>query len=97
MSDQISIVSKPRRCEGLRWRTDGEDGQIIILHKREFPLPKILNPVAAEIFFLCDGERTVEDIIVAINERFDVEDLGRVSEEVKECIRFFLQSGIVEV
>lgn len=97
MSVAISIMSRPEREDDLRWRRDGEEDQIVILHKDEFPLPQILNPTAAEIFLQCDGKKTVEEIVEAVSSKFNVDDLEALTSEVKRCITRFRDKGIVKV
>ena len=92
----LSIANRPRICDNLRWRRDGEDEQIIILSKEEFPLPLILNPTASRIFLLCDGEHTVEDIAQALCDEFDMEDFSIVLEDVKKQAGYFSDKGILK-
>lgn len=96
MSRKISIMSKPRIAPNLRWRVDGENDQIVIVHKDDFALPRILNPVAAKIFRLCDGNNTVEAIAEKVAEEFKGKDYSSLLSEVKECARLFVEKGILE-
>lgn len=109
MSQTISIMSKPRgnglasnsqshkprKSAGLRWRIDGEDDQIVIVHRDNFALPRILNPVAAKIFLLADGNNSVEEIAREIADEFAADNFSRVLTEVRECARNFSENGIL--
>ncbi len=95
MSQTISIVNSPKRSDDVVWRRDGEDEQIIVLSKEEFPLPVILNPAASRIFLLCDGKNTLEDIAQALMREFDLEDFSVAVADVKRQIEYFLDKGIV--
>lgn len=88
-------MNRPKKASGLRWRSDGENDQIVIVHRDTFALPRILNPVAAKIFLLADGNMTVEDIAGAIAEEFAADDFGKVVSEVKECVQKFSENGIL--
>ena len=96
MSRKISIMSKPRIAPNLRWRVDGENDQIVIVHKDDFALPRILNPVAAKIFHLCDGNNTMEAIAEKVAGEFEIADFSILLSEVSECARLFVEKGILE-
>lgn len=51
-----------------------------------------LNPTAAEVLGLCDGERSLEDIIVAMTERYHGSD---VSDDVRELVDGMTQRGLL--
>lgn len=53
-----------------------------------------LNGAAALIFELCDGTRTVEQIVTAV--RAEVPEGGLGAVEVSECIDRFRSEGLVE-
>jgi len=89
-------MSKPRKALDLRWRVDGENDQIVIVHKDNFALPRILNPVAAKIFRLCDGNNTIGAIAEKVAEEFAVTDFSKLLSEVSECASLFVEKGILE-
>lgn len=96
MSQKISIMSKLKKARDLRWRIDGENDQIVIVHKDNFALPRILNPVAAKIFLLSDGDNTIEAIAGNIADEFDNADFKVILKEVSECVDLFIEKGILE-
>jgi len=51
-----------------------------------------LNPTAAEVLRLCDGERSVDDIVSALSLRYDGADVG---DDVRELIDAMTQRGLV--
>ena len=51
-----------------------------------------LNPTAAEVLELCDGERSLEDIVGALSERYQGAD---VREDVVELVDAMAQRGLV--
>lgn len=93
----MSIFNKPRISDGVIWRRDGEDNQIILLSKEGLALPLILNPTAARIFLLCNRENTLEDIAKVLCAEFGLEDFKMVLEDVTEQVKYFIDKGIIEV
>jgi len=89
-------MSKPKKARDLRWRIDGDSDQIVIVHKDNFALPRILNPVAAKIFLLCDGDNTIEVIAQNIADEFDNADFNGILAEVRGCADLFIEKGILE-
>ena len=51
-----------------------------------------LNPTAAEVLELCDGERSLDDIVGALAARYDGADLG---DDVRELVDAMTQRGLV--
>ena len=51
-----------------------------------------LNPTAAEVLELCDGERSVDDIVGALSARYEGADLRA---DVLELVDAMTQRGLV--
>jgi pyrroloquinoline quinone biosynthesis protein D len=51
-----------------------------------------LNPTAAEVLELCDGERSLDDIVGALSTRYDGADLR---DDVLELVDAMAQRGLV--
>jgi pyrroloquinoline quinone biosynthesis protein D len=51
-----------------------------------------LNPTAAEVLELCDGERSLDDIVGALSARYDGTD---VRDDVHELVDAMTQRGLV--
>jgi pyrroloquinoline quinone biosynthesis protein D len=51
-----------------------------------------LNPTAAEVLELCDGERSLDDIVGALSARYDGADLR---DDVQELVDAMTQRGLV--
>ena len=51
-----------------------------------------LNPTAAEVLELCDGERSLDDIAGALSARYDGAD---VRDDVAELVDDMAQKGLV--
>lgn len=66
----MNLQQKPIIPETIVWRE--ELGDVIILNSETEEL-KLLNPTAAFIWGLCDGEHSVENIVGLMLDTFDVE------------------------
>lgn len=96
MSQEISITNSPKVLNDVIWRRDGENDQIIILSKVDLALPLILNPSAARIFSLCNGENTLEDIANNLCAEFGLDDFGMVLKDVRIQVEYFIKKAIVK-
>jgi pyrroloquinoline quinone biosynthesis protein D len=82
-------VTRPRLVTGARLRYDDvrEEHQLLI------PEGVVrLNPTAAEVLGLCDGERSLDDIVGELSARYDGAD---VREDVREMVDAMAQRGLV--
>jgi pyrroloquinoline quinone biosynthesis protein D len=82
-------MTRPRLVTGARLRYDEvrEEHQLLI------PEGVVrLNPTAAEVLELCDGERSLDDIVGALSARYDGVDLGN---DVQELVDAMAQRGLV--
>jgi pyrroloquinoline quinone biosynthesis protein D len=82
-------MTRPRLVTGARLRYDDvrEEHQLLI------PEGVVrLNPTAAEVLGLCDGERSLDDIVGELSERYDGAD---VREDVREMVDAMAQRGLV--
>jgi pyrroloquinoline quinone biosynthesis protein D len=82
-------VTHPRLVTGARLRYDDvrEEHQLLI------PEGVVrLNPTAAEVLGLCDGERSLDDIVGELSARYDGADLR---EDVREMVDAMAQRGLV--
>jgi pyrroloquinoline quinone biosynthesis protein D len=66
-------VTRPRLVTGARLRYDEVREEHLLL----VPEGAVrLNPTAAAVLELCDGERSLEDIIGVLSQRYDGSDVG---------------------
>ncbi len=82
-------MTRPRLVTGARLRYDEvrEEHQLLI------PEGVVrLNPTAAEVLELCDGERSLDDIVGAVSARYDGAD---VRDDVVELVDAMAQKGLV--
>ena len=82
-------MTRPRLATGARLRYDEVREEHLLL----IPEGAVrLNPTAAEVLELCDGERSIDDIAAALSTRYDGADLR---DDVVELIDAMAQKGLV--
>jgi pyrroloquinoline quinone biosynthesis protein D len=82
-------VTRPRLVTGARLRYDEVREEHVLLVPEGVVR---LNPTAAEVLELCDGERSLDDIVGALAARYDGADLG---DDVQELVDAMAQRGLV--
>jgi len=82
-------VTRPRLVTGARLRYDEVREEHLLL----IPEGVVrLNPTAAEVLELCDGERSLDDIVGALSARYGGADLRG---DVHELVGAMAQRGLV--
>jgi pyrroloquinoline quinone biosynthesis protein D len=82
-------VTRPRLVTGARLRYDEVREEHLLL----VPEGAVrLNPTAAAVRELCDGERTVDDIVGVLTVRYDGAD---VSDDVRELVNGMAEKGLL--
>jgi pyrroloquinoline quinone biosynthesis protein D len=82
-------MTRPRLVTGARLRYDDVREQHMLL----VPEGAVrLNPTAAEVLELCDGERSLDEIVVVLSDRYDGADLG---DDVRGLVDGMAQKGLV--
>jgi pyrroloquinoline quinone biosynthesis protein D len=82
-------VTRPRLVTGARLRYDDVREEHVLL----IPEGAVrLNPTAAEVLELCDGERSLDEIVGELSARYDGADLR---DDVVELIDALCQRGLV--
>jgi pyrroloquinoline quinone biosynthesis protein D len=82
-------VTRPRLVTGARLSYDDVREEHILL----IPEGVVrLNPTAAQVLELCDGERSLDDIAGALSERYEGAD---VRDDVVELVDAMAQKGLV--
>ena len=82
-------MTRPRLVTGARLRYDDVRDE----HQLLIPEGVVrLNPTAAEVLELCDGERSLDDIVGALSARYDGADLR---DDVLELVDAMAQRGLV--
>lgn len=82
-------MTRPRLVTGARLRYDEVREEHVLL----IPEGVVrLNPTAAEVLELCDGERSLDDIAGALSARYDGAD---VRGDVRELLGAMARRGLV--
>ena len=82
-------MTRPRLVTGARLRYDDVREEHVLL----IPEGVVrLNPTAADVLELCDGERSLDAIVGAVSARYDGAD---VREDVQELVAAMAQRGLV--
>jgi pyrroloquinoline quinone biosynthesis protein D len=82
-------MTRPRLATGARLRYDDVREEHLLL----VPEGAVrLNPTAAEVLGLCDGERSLDDIVGVLSARYDGADLR---DDVHELVDAMAQKGLV--
>lgn len=82
-------MTRPRLVTGARLRYDEVREEHLLL----VPEGAVrLNPTAAQVLELCDGERSLDDIAGTLSERYGGAD---VRDDVRELIDAMTQRGVV--
>ena len=82
-------MTRPRLITGARLRYDEVREEHLLL----IPEGAVrLNPTAAEVLELCDGERSLDDIVEALSARYEGTDLR---DDVVELVDAMAQKGLV--
>jgi pyrroloquinoline quinone biosynthesis protein D len=82
-------MTRPRLVTGARLRYDDVREEHVLLVPEGVVR---LNPTAAEVLELCDGERSLDDIVGALSARYDGAD---VRADVLELVDALTQRGLV--
>jgi pyrroloquinoline quinone biosynthesis protein D len=82
-------MTRPRLVTGARLRYDEVREEHLLL----IPEGAVrLNPTAAEVLSLCDGERSLEEIATALSVRYSGAD---VTDDVRELLGGLGERGLV--
>ena len=82
-------MTRPRLATGARLRYDEVREEHLLL----VPEGAVrLNPTAAEVLELCDGERSLEEIVGVLSERYGGADVG---DDVRGLIDAMAQRGVL--
>lgn len=82
-------MTRPRLAAGVRLRYDEVREEHVLL----VPEGAVrLNATAAEVLELCDGERSLEDIVGALAARYNGNDLG---DDVRGLVAAMAEKGLV--
>jgi pyrroloquinoline quinone biosynthesis protein D len=83
---------RPRLAKRARLQIDAASGTPVLLHQEAI---MVLNQTGYEILRLCDGTRTVSEIIRDLENEYPVAQ-SILSREVSQYIEAIYQKGLIE-
>jgi pyrroloquinoline quinone biosynthesis protein D len=82
-------MTRPRLVTGARLRYDEVREEHLLL----VPEGAVrLNPTAAEVLGLCDGDRSLDDIVGVLSQRYDASDIG---DDVRGLVDAMTERGLL--
>ena len=88
----LETTSRPRLSPGCRWAEANETGRVLL-----FPEGAIrFEGTGREILERCDGQRTVQQIIEELQQKYSAGDPARIEEDVRNFLRQLHQRRIVD-
>ncbi len=88
---RLELSSQPRLAPGCRWGTHGEQ-QVVL-----FPEGMIrVQGTGQNILELCDGQRTVQDIVATLSGRYGAADPAKITEDVSSFLEALQRKRIVD-
>ena len=88
-------VIKPFRRNDVIYREAGDGDSM--LYDAQAGLIHVINSTAAFVWDLCDGSRTIDEILNLMEEHFDVENVPNLSEDVIDILRMFEKLGLLSI
>jgi pyrroloquinoline quinone biosynthesis protein D len=86
-----SDSSQPRFAAGCRWGTEGEERVVL------FPEGMIrVQGTGQNILELCDGQRTVQEIVTALSATYSGADPAKIREDVASFLEALQRKRIVD-
>jgi pyrroloquinoline quinone biosynthesis protein D len=86
-----SQTSQPRLAAGCRWGSHGEQ-QVVL-----FPEGMIrVQGTGQSILELCDGQRTVLEIVAMLSSRYGTADPAKITEDVSSFLEALQRKRIVD-
>lgn len=83
------------KLKKLRWRWDGEAGEHITFLNPANGAINVLNPIAASIFSLSDGQHSVEQIVDSLMETFSAPSREQVRNDVQNFLDFMGKQRLI--
>lgn len=85
----LADTAKPRLAAKARLKWDEARQKPLLLFPEGL---LVLNPTANEIISLCDGQRTIAEIIKILGEQFGG---GAIGQDVKDLLARLMEKGLV--
>ena len=92
MTDPLSRESRPRLASKARLRYDRKSERTMLLYPEK---GLVLNPTAADVLQLCNGEHTAGAIIDKLSAKYN-QDTASVEREVMQLLTSLAERGLVQ-
>lgn len=89
MDDEAAVVGPP----ALHLVETEVDGRISLYDPQREHV-SVLNETASDVWRLCDGEHTLDEVVVLLARAYAVEP-GSIRDEVKQAVAGFRDSGLL--
>lgn len=86
------MQKRPVRHPETAYRSVGDDGGLVVMPLRSEV--KVLNPVGTRIYSLLDGKHTLDEIVAAVVDEFEVSE-PQARDDVQEFLRELSEQGLV--
>ncbi len=108
LTREQAFEARPVRNPSLKWRLNDDDDVEVVIPRRSDRLgrvlgflfyvpesrPLVLDEVGSRVWQLCDGERTVEEIIATLREEYKL-DRREVEVSLTEYLRSLGKRGMI--
>ena len=84
---------KPKRVDGVESRELGDE---CMLHNGRNGAVHIINETAAFVWGLCDGRHTVDEIVSAVVEKYDIPAGTDVHKDIDGILADFSQQNVLQ-
>lgn len=92
MTPTMTLSSRPHRRSGLQLRVSGDEA---VLLDASSEAVHVLNDTALALWQLCDGETTVEEMVVAAVGLFNAQE-RRLERDVLDALDAMASRGILD-
>lgn len=97
LPENICIEKTYAQRINIRFRWDGEDKDYIVYMSPFSGHINILNPVGADIFYLCDGKHTISDIVNSLLDKYEGVTKKQLESDAIELIKFLKRENLISV
>jgi len=92
MTQEADSGWRPSRAPGIEERSAGND---LVLYDAAGGRLHVLNLTAAAIWRLCDGSKTVDDILDKVGVEFAFNDVDRPRSDIKGLLGNLREQGLI--
>jgi hypothetical protein len=87
------VQHRPIRNPDTAYRAVGQDGGLVVLPGESSV--KVLNPVGSKVYSMIDGKHTVDEIVAAVVDDFDI-DADQARQDVEVFLKELQEHGMLQ-